>query len=141
MRYLALDVGDERIGVAISDGHGFIARPLEIIARRSGPSSFMRVAEIVAGNGVETIVVGMPLLAHGEEGKQAQSCRAYVRGLRDHVQVPIVFYDERGSSRRATEILVENDSRRKRRRKATDAVAAAVILQHFLDEQSGGPQA
>jgi putative Holliday junction resolvase len=139
MRYLALDVGDERIGVAISDAHGHMARPLEIVARRAGPSSFMRIAELVAANSVGTIVVGMPLLASGEAGKQAQSCEAYVRGLRAHVEIPIVFCDESGSTRRATEILVENNARRKRRRRATDAVAAAVILQHYLDEQEGGP--
>jgi putative holliday junction resolvase len=139
MRHLALDVGDERIGVALSDARGYLARPLEVIARRPGPSSFMRIAEIVATSQVEIIVVGLPLLADGTEGKQVQSCRAYVQGLQAHVQVPIVYVDERDTSRRATEILVQNDSRRKRRRQATDDVAAAVILQRYLDEQGGGP--
>jgi putative holliday junction resolvase len=138
MRYLALDVGDERIGLAISDARGYLARPLEVIARRAGPSSFLRVAEIVAAQKVEQIIVGLPLLADGSEGKQVQSCRAYVQGLQKYVQIPISWYDERGTTRRAVEILAENDAKRKRRRQASDGVAAAVILQHFLDEHGGG---
>jgi len=140
MRCLALDVGDERIGVAISDARGCLARPLEVIPRRAGASSFVRLAEIVAAQGVEQIVVGLPLLADGSEGKQAQSCRAYVDGLRKYVSVPICWYDERGTTRRATEILAENNASRRRRRQASDQVAAAVILQHYLDERSGGPK-
>jgi len=138
MRYLALDVGDERIGVAISDTRGYLSRPLEVIARRAGASSFLRLAEIVATQGVEQIVVGLPLLADGSEGKQVQSCRAYVQGLQKYVTIPIVWYDERGTTRRAVEILAENSASRRRRRQASDEVAAAVILQHFLDENSGG---
>ena len=140
MRTLALDVGDERIGVAISDAGGHLARPLEVIARRAGPSSFVRISEITVAHGVEQIIIGLPLLADGSEGKQAQSCRAYAAGLQNHVRVPIVWYDERGTTRRATEILAENNASRRRRRQASDQVAAAVILQHYLDEHSGGPE-
>lgn len=140
MRYLALDVGDERVGVAISDASGYLARPLEVIARRAGPSSFQRLAQLIATHAVDQIVVGLPLLADGSEGKQVQSCRAYVQGLQAHVTVPIVWHDERGTTRRATEILVENGARRMRRHQTTDKVAAAVILQHYLDERGGGPR-
>ena len=139
MRHLALDVGEERIGVAISDAKGYLARPLEIISRRPGPSSFLRIAEIVARNKVGLIVVGLPLLPDGSEGRQVRSTRAYVRGLEAHVDVPCAYWDERDSTRRAIQILVDNRSRRRRRRRVTDAVAAAVILQEYLDDVSGGP--
>ena len=79
MRCLALDVGDERIGVAISDENGTMARPLEIIARKAGPSSFQRIAALVAEQGVALIVVGLPLLPDGSEGAQARSTRAYLQ--------------------------------------------------------------
>lgn len=137
MRCLALDVGDERVGVAISDSSAFLARPLSVVARRPGPAGFLRIAEIIAENGVELVVVGLPLLPDGTEGKQVRSTRAYVRGLQRHIDLPIVYWDERSSTRRATEIMIESGRGRRQKRRAKDAVAAAVILQEYLDDQSG----
>jgi len=137
MRCLALDVGDERIGVAISDSNAFLARPLVVVARRPGPSSFLQIAEIIAENGVELVVVGLPLLPDGTEGKQVRSTRAYVRGLRRHIGIPVVYRDEWSTTRRATEIMVQSGRGRRRQRRARDAVAAAVILQEYLDDRSG----
>lgn len=148
MRCLALDIGEERIGVAISDEGGFLARPLEIIARKAGPSSFRRIAEVVAEFHVGVMVVGLPLLPDGSEGKQVRSTRAYLRGLARHVEVPVVLWDERSSTQQARAILSGaegsvdlGDERRfrgpgKRRRRDDDAVAAAVILQEYLNAQS-----
>lgn len=138
VRYLALDVGDERIGVALSDEGGLLARPLEVVPRRPGPSSFLRIAEIIAQSGVGVVVVGLPLLPDGTEGKQVRSTRAYVRGLKAHIEVPVVYWDERGSTQRATEILVQNRRSERRRQRATDAVAAAVILQDYLEVKLEG---
>lgn len=137
MRHLALDVGDERIGVAISDESGSLARPLEVIPRSPGPSSLLRVAELVDENQVESVIVGLPLLEDGSEGKQVRSTRAYVRGLGAYVGVPVVLWDERYSTRRAAEILKENRGRGRRARRPLDAVAAAVILQGYLDREPG----
>lgn len=151
MRYMALDVGDERIGVALSDQTGYLARPLEIVARRPGPSSFLHLAAIIAEQGVGTIVVGLPLMPDGSEGEQVRSTRAYVAGLTQHVTVPIVYWDERLTTFRAREIIDEQDAghgrrgramsetRKGKRRRRDDAVAAAVILQEYLDAHSGGP--
>lgn len=138
MRYLALDVGDERIGVAVSDEGGALARPLETLRRVRGPASFLRLAELVAEYAVGAIVVGLPLLPGGGEGKQVQSARAYARGLEKHVQVPILFWDERDSTRRAQEALIAGGTGPHRRRQRIDAAAAAIILQDYLDEQTGG---
>lgn len=138
MRHLGLDVGDERIGVAISGPSALLARPLAVVARRAGPSSFRHVAQIIADNDVEVVVVGLPLLPDGTEGKQARSTRAYVRGLERYIAIPILYQDERSSTRRATEIMIANQRSSRRRRRAKDAVAAAVILQEYLDDQSGG---
>lgn len=139
MRSLALDVGDERIGIAVSDMSGFLARPLEVVQRVSGPASFYRIAALVKEHNVGRIVIGLPLLADGTEGKQVESTRAYVRGLEQHVDVPIIYWDERGSTQRAQQHMIDNRRSRKRRRKRLDAVAAAVILQEYLDQGSGGP--
>jgi putative holliday junction resolvase len=139
MRHLGLDVGDERIGVSISDAQGFLARPLEVIARQPGPSSFLRLAEIIAANKVETVVVGLPFLLDGSEGKQVRSTQAYVEGLKAHISVPIVYQDERHSTQRAGQIMLENQARRRHRQRMSDAIAAAVILQEYLNEKAGGP--
>ncbi len=128
MRYLALDVGEERIGIAISDEIGLVARPLETIVREPGPASFERIADILQEKEIDAIVVGLPLLLDGSEGKQVRSTRAYVRGLTTHVEAPITYWDERYSTNRAKEIMIENRSKA-----SLDAVAAAVILQEYLD--------
>lgn len=131
MRYLALDVGDERIGVAVSDEEGQLARPLTIIRRAAGPSSFERLAQMIAELGVKVIIVGMPLLEDGTSGKQVRSTEAYVAGLRRYVDVPIIFYDERNTTAMARSLARETP----RKRKHIDDVAAAVILQDYLDAQ------
>lgn len=139
MRVLALDVGDERIGVAISDPSRVLARPLEIIPRVAGPASYLRLKEIIAAEGVGEIVVGLPLLLDGGEGKQVASTRAYVRGLRRHVSLPIRYWDERLTTAEARERVAEGGSRRRRRGEPIDDVAAAVILQDYLDHASEDP--
>jgi len=134
VRYLALDVGDERIGVAVSDAGGLVARPLEVLARVRGSASFLRIGELVSEYCIGTIVVGWPLLPDGSEGAQVRSTAAYVRGLEQHVDIPIIRYDERGSTIRARELSQESGG--SRRRDDLDALAAAVILQSFLNEMA-----
>lgn len=140
-RLLALDVGDERIGVALSDERGELARPLMVIARRAGPASFRRIAALVEEHGVGRIVVGLPLLPDGREGRQVDSVRAYVRGLQRHVQAPIVLWDERDSTAEAREVMAANRPGARRPRGQDDAVAAAVILQRYIAEGEGGKEA
>lgn len=133
-RYLALDVGDERIGVAISDELGILARPLTVLAREAGPGSYLQLAEIVRREGVTRIIVGLPLLESGLAGKQVASTEAYVRGMAEHIQAPVVYWDERYSTARAQEIAQETGKRNRPQRDDLDAVAAAVILQDYLDQ-------
>jgi len=141
MRYLALDVGNERIGLAVSDELALLVRPLEVVRRGSGPGSFLRIAEIIEELRIGTIVVGLPLLPSGGAGAQVRSTEAYVRGLRKRVDTPIVMWDERDSSTQASDILSQSGTRSARRRSRLDAVAAAVILQSYLDAHRGGEQA
>ncbi|MGI6377239.1 MAG: Holliday junction resolvase RuvX [Anaerolineae bacterium] len=135
-RLLALDVGDERTGVALSDEQEQLARPLEMVPRRRGPGGFLRIAELVRTHDVRAIVVGLPLLPDGSEGKQVASTRAFGRGLERHVSVPIIYHDERDTTRRALEILAAEGQSPKRRAQQVDAAAAAVLLQDYIDEQA-----
>lgn len=139
MRYLGLDVGDERIGVSLSDETGTLARPLSTLERRSGPSSYYLLKDTIDRHGVQVVVVGLPLLEDGSEGKQVRSTRAYVAGLQTHVVTTIKYWDERYTTARAKDILASSTKRASHRdkRRSVDSIAAAVILQEYLDQRSG----
>ncbi len=140
-RYLALDVGDERIGAALSDANGILARPLEIIPRERGSSSFLRICKIINQYQVERIIVGWPLLLDGSGGKQTFSVSAYLRGLKAFTELPIVLWDERLSTQEADDIMQSNNLSKHSQKRRRDAVAAAVILQQYLDQIAEGTEA
>ncbi|NLV74798.1 MAG: Holliday junction resolvase RuvX [Chloroflexi bacterium] len=133
---LSLDVGDERIGVAISDETLTRARPLAVIRRVSGRASYLQLLELINIHAVERIVVGWPLLPDGSEGKQVRSVQAYLNGLAVYTSLPVVCWDERLSTSEASELLRAGGGSRKRQASRLDAAAAAVILQQYLDERN-----
>ncbi|MHB1357880.1 MAG: Holliday junction resolvase RuvX [Anaerolineae bacterium] len=137
-RFLALDVGDERVGLAISDEQGLLARPLEVVARVSGSASYLHICAVIKAQGIESIIVGWPLTPDGTEGAQVRSTAAYLRGLAKFVTIPIVRWDERSSTNEADAIMSQDGASRRRARRNRDAVAAAVILQHYLDNKTLG---
>lgn len=134
-RLLALDVGERRIGVAVSDPTGIVARPLTTIVRASRKKDFKNIARLVEENQVGKVVVGLPLSLDGTEGPQAQQIRRYGERLAQTLSVPILFWDERYSTVTAKELLKDRGKRRSAR-EDIDAVAAAVFLQSFLDAQA-----
>jgi putative Holliday junction resolvase len=139
MRVLALDVGERRVGIAVSDPTGALARPLQALARSSREVDFASVAAIVAEHDVGLVVVGLPFSLDGTEGPQARRITGYANRLADHLSVPVVLWDERFTTAEAEEILRQSRSEKKRRRARTsgelDAIAAAVILQSYLDSR------
>ncbi len=133
-RILALDIGDKRIGVAISDESGRLARPLLAITRASKREDFEAIAKLIAEHGVERLIVGLPWTLRGEEGPQAQRVRRYVEALSAVIPVPVSFHDERYTSVEAQAIVAGRGSKRKpRARGEVDALAAAIILQDYLN--------
>ncbi|HZU07774.1 MAG TPA: Holliday junction resolvase RuvX [Chloroflexota bacterium] len=130
-RTLCLDVGERRIGVALSDPEGRLASPLGVIVRRNASRDFEQVAQLVQQHGVERVVVGLPRTLAGELGPQARRVQRWAERLRAHLPVPLVYWDERYSTIEAARRLAASGSRR--RRTALDAAAAAVILQDYLD--------
>ncbi len=135
MRTLALDLGERRIGVAVSDPGGTIARPVGVIQRRSRAEDFAAIAALVAEHGAARVVVGRPLTLRGEVGPQARWVEDYARALAEALPVPVELWDERYTTATAEEILATVRPPARRRRGDVDAVAAAVILQSFLDAQ------
>lgn len=132
-RMLGLDIGDRRIGVAVSDELGTIASPVGMIPRKSDVAGEVR--ELVARYGAVRVVAGLPIGLSGREGPQAQAVRAFVDDLAARLDVPVEFYDERLSTAVAERSLIAGGTRRAKRREKVDAVAAAVILQGYLDHQ------
>ena len=140
MRLLGLDVGDRRVGLSVSDASGTLARPLRTITRRGTIQAVVTdVADEIRrleaeDDGLGGVVVGLPRRLDGEDTAQTARVRRFATRLRALTALPLVFQDERLSSREAESrlALVERDWRRRKRR--LDAAAAAVILQDHLDQ-------
>ena len=133
-RVLALDVGERRIGVAVSDLTGTLATPHTVVHRRSKAEDFAAVARLVDELDVTLVLVGLPLTLNGEMGPQARRVTRYARALACTLDVPLEYHDERYSTVTADELLTEGG---RTRRVPIDAAAAAVFLQDFLEGQRG----
>ena len=131
MRTLALDLGDRRIGVALSDATGTLARPLEVFQRRSRAADFAHVAALVQQHEVGAVVIGLPFNMNGTEGQRAAWTRDYGAALGQTVERPVTFWDERLTTVEAEELLQAQGGRSEKR--SVDAIAAAIILQSYLD--------
>lgn len=133
MRVIALDIGDVRIGVAMSDFLGMLASPLEVIDRNKC-NAVERIKKIVEENKVETVVAGLPKSLNGEEKVQAEKVRAFVKLLEEALNKEIVFIDERYSTVAADRMLKETTKKNAiEKRKVVDKIAATYILQTYLD--------
>lgn len=139
MRVLGLDVGERRVGIAISDPTGTVVRPLNTLVRGSREEDMAAISALVAEHDVGLVVIGQPLSLDGTQGPQARRTARYADMLAEGLPVPVVPWDERFSTVIAEEILGESRSKKKRRRARAegqvDAIAAAVILQSYLDSQ------
>ena len=124
MRVLALDYGAVRTGVAISDATGTLARPLTVVDRAGSEPGLRRVAELVAAEGADRIVVGLPLTLKGDHGAQADETALFVEALRAAVDVPVESFDERFT----TALAASGPSSEA----PEDARAAAHLLESYL---------
>jgi putative Holliday junction resolvase len=132
-RLLGLDVGTKTIGLALSDVTRSVATPYDTIRRSKFTADAKTIRHVVEENQVGALVIGLPLNLDGSEGPRAQSTRAFARNLAAHVEVPMVFWDERLSTAAVERHLIEADVSRKRRAEVVDRMAAAYILQGALE--------
>lgn len=142
MRILGLDLGERRIGVAISDPTGTVARPLQTLVRDSHEEDFAAIAALVAEHDVGLVVIGRPLNLDGTEGPQARRIARYALALAASLPAQVVSWDERFTTVTAEEILRQTHKKKRRThaRDEVDAIAAAVILQSYLDSQNSALQ-
>jgi len=153
-RWLALDVGEARIGIAISDATGFLASPYTTLhVTRDESQMWQAIQRLIEETEAEGLVVGLPISMDGAIHSQGKRVQAFAERLREHIAVPLIFWDERLSTVEAERLLVErgedelgkrykttggrnrNQTKRRRRKQEVDALAAAVILQEYLDHQ------
>jgi 6-phosphogluconolactonase len=132
MRYLAIDYGGKRTGLALCDNAEMIASPVAVVENRAMLMSV--ILDLVESEHVDTIVLGLPLNMDGSEGSGAKDVRQFARELGKHTAIPIIFHDERLSSYEAEGKLAGFFTRKKKKQRL-DAVAAAEILQSFLDKK------
>ena len=131
---MALDLGEKRIGVAVSDELRMIARSHSVIKRTSRVADYAKYANIIAQEQITLLVVGLPVTLGGEEGSKAQWTRDYAGQFAEQLDIPIVFFDEALTTVEAEASMRARNIRGKKARAQVDAVAAAFILQNYLDQ-------
>jgi putative Holliday junction resolvase len=136
MRIAGLDVGEVRIGVAVSDELGIAAHGVGVVRRVGGRRDLEALVAMLAPYAPERLVVGLPLNMNGSEGPQAARVRAFAAELAAHTGLPVEFWDERLTTVAAGRVLLEADVSRRRRRGLVDKVAATLILQTYLARHS-----
>lgn len=140
-RVAGLDVGERRIGVAVSDATGTLARPLGVLQTSGldGDAVERAVAELgrlsAEDDGLESLVVGLPRRLDGSPSEMTPRVEAFAKALRTRTALPVVLQDERLTSREAETRLALREKDWRVRKKQIDAAAAAIILQDYLDEQ------
>ncbi|MFC1910130.1 Holliday junction resolvase RuvX [Chloroflexota bacterium] len=134
MRSLALDVGDRRIGVAVSDPGGILASPLTIIEREEINADIRAISHIVKEQDAGIIIVGLPYSTNGGVGAQAQKVLEFAGDMQKSLSIPVEFRDESFTTVSARRLMLDIRSRKKRRTEKDDSIAAALILQSYLEE-------
>jgi putative Holliday junction resolvase len=135
-RILGLDVGTVRIGVAISDETGLVARALKTLTRQSWKKDLDAIVLLIEEYQVAKIVIGNPFNMDGSRGAMGELVDDFVERLKALTSIPMEQFDERLSSSAAERVLIESGMQRARRKQVIDQLAAVVILQNFLDREN-----
>lgn len=133
MRIMSLDVGSRTIGIACSDALLMTAQGIETIRRTSLEKDFNRLQELIAEYEVHELVVGMPKNMNGTKGERAEKTEEFVEKMKEVINLPVSYWDERLSTVMAERQLIAADVSRKKRKSVIDKMAAVVILQGYLD--------
>ena len=133
---LGLDVGDSKIGVAISDSLGYTAQGLMTFKRRSLTRDLRFIERLIVENNIGEVIIGLPLKMNGTRSSQTNKILAFRDFLAKHLRVPVRTWDERLTTVQAIKILKRGHIRRKKRGHLIDKVAAVIILQGYLDRKN-----
>lgn len=134
-RYLGIDFGTRRIGVAVSDELGLTAQPLPTLEPSTDEEALSAIRKFIDQYGVLEVIVGLPKNMNGTLGPAAEQALAFARRLQEGGAAKVTMWDERLTSRAAERVLIEADLSRAKRKRYVDKVAAVLILQGFLDRR------
>ncbi len=142
---MGLDLGQVRIGLALSDALGITAHPLKSLVCSEAHKDVEKLTQLIGEHGVTRVVIGLPLLMSGEEGEGAAAARRFADRLRKRTRAAnhdaaVVLWDERLTTVQAERTLISANVKRRRRRQVVDGLAAVLILQNFLDSRSTGSE-
>ena len=132
-RILGLDFGERRIGLALSDPLGIIAKPLTVIDIKKTKDYFSKISEIINNNDVSSVVVGLPLTLKGMHSKQTETVLSFIDQLKNKINLPVITIDERLSSLAAEKSLIHQGVKTGHNKALIDETAAAIFLQEHLD--------
>ena len=133
-RILALDLGEARIGLALSDPLGITAQPAGMVERVGSRKDLSRIRKVIEEQGVVKVVVGHPLCLSGEAGRQANQAEGFAARLREFLPgIPVELWDERLTTVEAERAMITANVRRRKRREIVDSLAAALILRSYMD--------
>lgn len=135
MKILAVDYGDTRTGLAISDNSEFLASPVGTLTERNAQRLAQKIADAAGEQGAKLIVVGLPINMNGTRGPRAEKCEEFAKMLEELVDCPVEMWDERSTTVTAHNILNTANVRGKARKAVVDTVAATVILESYLDHR------
>jgi putative Holliday junction resolvase len=133
VRTLGLDIGERRIGVAVSDPTGIVSTPLTVLDARALARDASPLRRLVEDYEPQLLVVGLPLTLAGEEGPQARTVKSTVQRLIAPLGIPVAYHDERFSSTAANRAMADAGADERARRGSVDMVAASLLLQGYLD--------
>lgn len=139
-RVMALDVGERRIGVALSDPTRTLAAPLTTIRAEPRATALKRIATLIHEYEVTALVIGLPLTMSGDVGPQATLVQQFADELRQVIKIPLYFVDERLTTAAAERMMLELNLKPEQRKARIDEVAASIILQDFLDLHRQAPE-
>lgn len=137
MRYLGIDYGEKRIGLAISDELGIIAGKLKTIENLSWNGVISELQKIVSEHSVDEIVIGLPKNLKGEETQQTLKVKDFIAFLKERIKIPVREWNEMFTSKESNNVLIEANVSRKNRKKFVDQLSAVLILQGYLDSLNG----
>ncbi len=137
-RIVAFDIGDKRVGVAVTDPFGNMALPLETYWRKGFKTDAENLIELAKKQGAETIVCGLPVNFDGSESVQTVKTREFIEQLKALTEIPIETQDERFSTLQSRRLLLEADMRREKRKDVIDKIAASYILEDYLAKKKRG---
>lgn len=137
-RFIAFDIGDKRIGIAVSDPFNTYALPSETYFRKGFATDIAALADIVKQKGATAVVCGLPVNFDGTEAVQTVKTRNFINALKAEINLPVYCEDERFTTIMAHQTLISEGMRREKRKNCVDALAAANILDGFLDKLRKG---